>query len=151
MPLGLPGDNGRNPWNVFGRTAGEADNFSYSTFMKNTGIIWTAGALNSFIAAPYQYLPGMKKIQIGLEGKSDRADLIAFLATLSDERREVVSDPERLLSSLKSWALCWRSPRSAPRLNLARKYQTDNECIRSYSPRSQAEMYDHPSACRMAK
>jgi cytochrome c len=67
---GFAGDNGTNLWYVVGRPTGAAQNVNYSKFMMASGIIWTIDSLNSYIAAPNQYLPGTTKIQNGFRTKS---------------------------------------------------------------------------------
>jgi cytochrome c2 len=52
--------------------------------MTELGISWSSDALNSYIAAPYQFLPGTTKIKIGIESEQDRAALIAYLASLTE-------------------------------------------------------------------
>ena len=83
-PGAKPGDNGPNLWGIVGRMAGKDPDFTYSSYMAGSQILWTPDALNSYIAAPYQYLPGTSKVQIGMEDEADRISLIAYLATLAD-------------------------------------------------------------------
>ena len=45
---------------------------------------WTYEALNAFLANPKAYLPGTKMTFAGLKKPEDRANVIAYLRTLSD-------------------------------------------------------------------
>ena len=79
-----PGQNlvGPSLHSVVGRAAGSVAGFSYSSAMKNSGITWTADQLMAYLKAPRKYVPGVKMMFPGLAEERDRADLIAFLATL---------------------------------------------------------------------
>jgi cytochrome c len=74
---------GPNLWNIVNRPRAAADGFSYSPALKGKGGTWTYEDLNSFIANPKQYLPQTKMAFTGLPKPEDRADVIAYLRTLS--------------------------------------------------------------------
>ena len=78
------GDNGPNLWGVFGRVAGSDPNFEYSIYLREMGGVWDADALNNYLASPYQFVPGTKKVMLGFAENDDRASLIEYLATLTD-------------------------------------------------------------------
>ena len=68
---------------VVGRPAGSGDpNYSYSDEMKNSGKTWDPATLDAYLTSPRTYLPGVKMLFAGLPSATDRANLIAFLATL---------------------------------------------------------------------
>jgi cytochrome c len=74
---------GPDLWGVVGRPKG-AETFSYSDAMKGKGGNWTFADLDAFITSPKTFVPGTK---MGFGGEPDagkRADLIAYLRTLSD-------------------------------------------------------------------
>jgi cytochrome c len=69
---------GPNLSGLFGRTAGSAPGFSYSTAMKNSGIHWDEASLNEFLAAPGKKVPGTK-MPISVSDPAKRAAVIAYL------------------------------------------------------------------------
>jgi cytochrome c len=64
---------------LFGRRAGAVPGFDYSGAMKKSGIVWTARALDRFLADPVKQVPGTTMTYAGLADKQERADLIAYL------------------------------------------------------------------------
>ena len=58
--------------------------FDYSAAMRERGEVWDYDALNSFLARPFEYLPGTKMAIIGISDADERADLMAYMRTLSD-------------------------------------------------------------------
>ena len=82
---GGPNKVGPNLWGVVMRKPGTHDGFAYSPAMAaKSGEDWTYEALNDFIAHPKEAIPGTKMAYGGLKKDADRANLIAYLATLSD-------------------------------------------------------------------
>lgn len=76
--------NGPNLWNILGSKFAHAEGFPYSNALKSKQGTWTYDALNHFIYKPRQWLEGTKMSFVGLKNEQDRADLIAYLRTLSD-------------------------------------------------------------------
>ena len=76
---------GPSLWNIVGREIGGVSAFEYSGVMSSRGGSWDYDALNSLIASPTAYLPGTKMEISGISTPEARADLIAYLRTLSDE------------------------------------------------------------------
>ena len=75
---------GPDLYGVVGRPKGSAAGFSYSDAMKAKGGDWTFADLDSFITSPKTFVSGTK---MGFGGEPDagkRADIIAYLRTLSD-------------------------------------------------------------------
>jgi cytochrome c len=68
---------------VVGREAGTVEGFSYSDGMATHGP-WTADALFHFLADPKGVVPGTKMSFAGLKKEDDRANVIAYLETLSN-------------------------------------------------------------------
>ncbi|WP_028312811.1 c-type cytochrome [Derxia gummosa] len=65
-----------------GRKAGQIGDFSYSDALKASGITWTPEQLDAYLKAPKQAVPGGKMKYDGMAEAKDRADLIAYLATV---------------------------------------------------------------------
>lgn len=70
---------GPNLHGVFGRRAGSLTDFSYSSGLKATGIVWDAASIDRWITNPRAVVPETKMTYIGMESAKDRADLIAYL------------------------------------------------------------------------
>ncbi|TGQ69340.1 c-type cytochrome [Mesorhizobium sp. M00.F.Ca.ET.186.01.1.1] len=73
-----------NLWGVVGRQKASQSDVQYSSAMKEAGGTWSFEDLNSFISNPAFSLPGTDMIFPGLHDEKQRADLIAYLRTLSD-------------------------------------------------------------------
>jgi cytochrome c len=72
-------------WNVVGRNMGSAEGFAYSEGMKAMGgKPWNYDELNAWLLAPKDFIKGTKMAFAGVKKDQDRADLIAYLASLSD-------------------------------------------------------------------
>jgi cytochrome c len=76
------GDNRLGPslFDVFGRKAGSAPGFAYSSAMKNADIVWDAETLSRYIENPDAVVPGNKmKPFTGISDPEQRAKIIAHL------------------------------------------------------------------------
>jgi len=82
---GGPNGTGPNLWGVVGSPiAGRPDGFDYSSALKGKGGTWDFDALNKFIANPKGAVPGTAMGFAGIPKDSERADVIAYLNSLSD-------------------------------------------------------------------
>jgi cytochrome c2 len=66
-----------------GRKAASVPGYNYSPAMKASGITWTKEALDTFLDHPAAVVPGTFMPFAGIHNPTDRADLIAYLATLT--------------------------------------------------------------------
>lgn len=73
---------GPSLFSVVGRPAASLMDFSYSSAMKSSGIVWTTDHLLAYLTAPRRYLPGVKMMFPGLADKQERENVVSFLATL---------------------------------------------------------------------
>jgi cytochrome c len=81
---GGPNGVGPNLYGIVGRLRASAPEFDYSAAMKAKGGTWTIDELNKFLDNPRGYIPGTKMTFAGLPRGNQRADVIAYLNTLSD-------------------------------------------------------------------
>jgi cytochrome c len=79
---GAPNKIGPNLFGVVGRKAGTYPGFSYSTPLKDSGIVWTDAKLDTWITSPSAMVPGTSMAFSGISNASQRADIIAYLDTL---------------------------------------------------------------------
>ena len=79
-----PGANGTGPhlYAVVGRAAHAAEGYAYSAAMMEQDYAWDLEHLNAFLEDPQGYVPGTKMTYRGLADVEDRANLIAYLATI---------------------------------------------------------------------
>jgi len=71
---------GPDLFGVFGRHAGGNDSYpTYSSAMKDSGIVWTAEELDAWIASPRSKIPGTAMVYVGMRDPNARRDLIAWL------------------------------------------------------------------------
>lgn len=81
---GGPNRVGPNLWGIVGRAKASHEGFNYSSAMKEKGGEWTYEDLNHFIASPKKFVPGTNMTFAGISRDGERADLINYLHTLSD-------------------------------------------------------------------
>lgn len=82
---GGPNKTGPNLWGIVGRNHGVHEGFSYSDALKAlSSEPWTYEALDAFLKAPKEAIPGNKMAFGGVKRDADRANLLAYLATLAD-------------------------------------------------------------------
>jgi cytochrome c len=82
---GGPNRVGPNLWGIVGDERGKGrGGFNFSAAMKAKGGKWTFDELNKFLTNPREYIPGTAMTFAGLSREQQRADVIAYLDTLSD-------------------------------------------------------------------
>jgi len=64
---------------IFGRKAGERDDFRYSPALKRSGITWTPQTMDTFLADPQKAVPANRMPFAGISDARERADLIAYM------------------------------------------------------------------------
>lgn len=86
---GAPAGVGPHLWGVVDRVIAEDPGFSYSTameaFSEGATVHWDYEHLNGFLTNPRQYVSGTSMGFAGIANDSDRANLIAYLRTLSND------------------------------------------------------------------
>ena len=81
---GGPNRVGPPLWGIVGRPRASVPGFNYSPAMRSKGGEWTFEELNRFLANPRRDIPGTAMTFAGIERARQRADVIAYLRTLSD-------------------------------------------------------------------
>jgi cytochrome c len=81
---GGPNRVGPNLYGIVEEKRGEGRGFNFSAAMKAKGGTWSYDDLNKFIASPKGFIPGTAMGFAGIQKDSERADVIAYLRTLSD-------------------------------------------------------------------
>lgn len=71
-------------WGVVGRPVASYPGFEYSDALKKMGGDWTFDQINHMIQSPKGEAPGTKMAYPGESDPKKRADILAFLQTLSD-------------------------------------------------------------------
>jgi cytochrome c len=79
-----PGQNivGPSLFSVVNRHSGQITGFHYSDANRNSGLTWNVATLDRYLTAPRELVPGTKMTFPGLKDPKQRADVIAYLATL---------------------------------------------------------------------
>ena len=82
---GGPNRVGPNLFGTVNEKKGEGKGgFNFSAAMKGKGGTWTFDDLNKFIASPKGFVPGTAMGFAGIQKDSERADVIAYLNSVSD-------------------------------------------------------------------
>ena len=75
---------GPNLWGVIGRTAGSISDYKYSKAMVAYSKQWNFEEMNSYLIKPQAYIKGTKMAFAGLRKEKDRASVILYLNSKSD-------------------------------------------------------------------
>ena len=67
---------------IVGRHSASVEGYTYSPGMKALDKTWDAATLDLYLTKPQDLVPGTKMSFAGLPNAEDRANLIAYLATL---------------------------------------------------------------------
>ena len=67
---------------ILGSKSGEIPGFRFSRAMKGANITWDAKSLDAYLADPQKFIPGNQMPFSGMADAKQRADVIAYLATL---------------------------------------------------------------------
>ncbi|MGE6739598.1 c-type cytochrome [Allorhizobium pseudoryzae] len=85
---GGPNKVGPDLWDLVNRPIATHEGFSYSAAMKDFSkggtVVWDFEHLNHFLAGPKAYIPGTAMGFAGVKKDDERANLIAYLRSLSD-------------------------------------------------------------------
>lgn len=67
---------------VFGRKAGSAADYEYSSAVKKSKVVWSEKTLQAWLTNPEKTIPG-QKMGYSVADAQDRNDLVAYLQTVS--------------------------------------------------------------------
>ncbi|UIP07646.1 c-type cytochrome [Erythrobacter sp. SDW2] len=81
-PTGASGI-GPNLHGALGRKAAAVEGFAYSDALANSGLTWTEGELDAFLAGPATKVPGTSMAAGAVSDAATRTAIIAYLATLT--------------------------------------------------------------------
>jgi cytochrome c len=82
---GAPHRVGPALWDVVGRDIAAIDGFSFSSALQGIDGDWTYEKLDGFLADPRGWAPGTSMSFAGVRNPDQRADLIAYLRSLSSD------------------------------------------------------------------
>lgn len=83
---GEPNKMGPNLYNTVGNTKAHVEGFAYSDILlqqKAEGQVWSYENLDAFLENPKAYAPGTKMSFAGVRSPEERADILAYMQTLS--------------------------------------------------------------------
>ena len=75
---------GPNLWSVIGRQAGSVKDYKYSKAMIAYGKEWSFEEMNAYLIKPQAYIKGTKMAFAGLRKEKDRASVILFMNSKSN-------------------------------------------------------------------
>jgi cytochrome c len=67
---------------VFGRKAGSAPDYDYSSAVASSKVVWSEETLDRWLSGPEKFIPG-QKMSITVTDAADRRDVIAYLKAQS--------------------------------------------------------------------
>ncbi|MBT3399466.1 MAG: cytochrome c family protein [Rhodospirillaceae bacterium] len=75
---------GPNLWGIFGSTAAaRPTGYKYSDAMKASGIVWDDASMSDYLENPRKMVPKTRMAFPGLKKPEQRADLIAYLKSVT--------------------------------------------------------------------
>lgn len=69
---------------IVGRAAGSEEGYEYSDALKNSGIVWTRGALRAWMEDNDGFMPGTKMRHVGIEDPTVQDFILSYLESLTE-------------------------------------------------------------------
>ena len=110
---GQPNNVGPNLYGVVGRPVASVAGFNYSAALKTKGGTWTFDALNLWLAKPAADVPGTMMTFAGISCEKQRADVIDYLNSNSDNPLPLPAAAQAAPASLPANAAA-SAPAAAP-------------------------------------
>ncbi len=85
---------GPNLWNVLGNDIAGKDGFRYSATLAGLDGEWTYEKMDGFLRAPGTWAPGTSMSFAGIANDAARADMIAYLRSLSNDPKPLPEAPD---------------------------------------------------------
>eukprot|EP01026_Neomeris_dumetosa_P000330 TRINITY_DN10082_c0_g1_i2.p1 TRINITY_DN10082_c0_g1~~TRINITY_DN10082_c0_g1_i2.p1 ORF type:complete len:179 (+),score=29.23 TRINITY_DN10082_c0_g1_i2:506-1042(+) len=70
---------------IVGRQSASVDGFKYSDAMKSADIVWTEENIDAYLEKPKDFIKGNRMAFAGLRKEEDRADVIEYLKSASQQ------------------------------------------------------------------
>lgn len=70
---------GPNLWGVAGTKAGELQGYTFSTALKESGLVWDEATLDKWLENPRALVPGTKMSYSGMQDAAKRKELVTWL------------------------------------------------------------------------
>ena len=80
---------GPNLWGVIGRKTASVAGYKYSSALSSYSKEWTFEEMNGFLIKPASYIKGTKMAFAGLRKEKDRASVILYLNSKSDNPKPI--------------------------------------------------------------
>ncbi|MDD9798536.1 MAG: cytochrome c family protein [Alphaproteobacteria bacterium] len=80
---GAPHGTGPNLYDIVNRDIASLEGFNYSNALQDLEGVWDYHSLSAFLASPRKFAKGTKMSFIGLKKPKDRANMIAYLRSVS--------------------------------------------------------------------
>jgi cytochrome c len=106
---------GPNLYGVLGAPHGHMEGFNYSTALKSKEGPWTYDELNEWLHKPSAYAPGTRMSFAGINNDKQRADVIDWLRTLSDNPEPLPSPDQAPAAAAPAAAAAAPAAPAAPK------------------------------------
>ncbi len=105
---------GPNLYNIVGAPHGHIEGFNYSAALKGKQAPWNYEELNQWLYKPSAYAPGTRMAYAGLSNTQQRANLVAYLRTLSPSPKPLPPAGEAAAPAAAAAAPAAPAPGGAP-------------------------------------
>ena len=82
---------GPNLWGILGKAKSKAEGFRYSDTLNGLSGVWSVEDMNAWLKSPKKFAPGNSMAFVGLRKDKDRANLLAYLNSMSDNPIELTN------------------------------------------------------------